>query len=167
MPSSEVPLIRPSAWRRFGPGFVLDDAAMAKPRSDFLAVAAERGFIHQCTDTEALDARLGAGPMTAYLGYDCTADSLHVGHLLGIMLLRLYQKSGHKPIALIGGGTTRIGDPSFRDEARPLLSDAEIARNIAGIRQAFAKFLKFGDGPSDAIMVNNADWLDELGYIRR
>jgi tyrosyl-tRNA synthetase len=138
---------------------------MAKPRSDFLAVAAERGFIHQCTDTEVLDARLAAGPMTAYLGYDCTADSLHVGHLLGIMLLRLYQKSGHKPIALIGGGTTRIGDPSFRDEARPLLSDAEIARNIAGIRQAFAKFLKFGDGPSDAIMVNNADWLDELRYI--
>jgi tyrosyl-tRNA synthetase len=165
MPSSEVPLISPSAERRFARRFVLDDAAMSKHRSAFLAAAQERGYIHQCTDVEALDAHLAAGPVTAYLGYDCTADSLHVGHLLGIMLLRLYQKSGHKPIALIGGGTTRIGDPSFRDEARPLLSDAEIARNIAGIRQAFAKFLAFGGGPTDAVMVNNADWLDELRYI--
>jgi tyrosyl-tRNA synthetase len=138
---------------------------MSNTRSAFLTTAAERGYIHQCTDLAALDARLAAGPVTAYLGYDCTADSLHVGHLLGIMLLRLYQKSGNKPIALIGGGTTRIGDPSFRDEARPLLSDEEIARNIAGIRQAFGKFLEFGDGPTDAIMVNNADWLDELRYI--
>jgi tyrosyl-tRNA synthetase len=138
---------------------------MSNTRSAFLTTAAERGYIHQCTDLAALDARLAAGPVTAYLGYDCTADSLHVGHLLGIMLLRLYQKSGHKPIALIGGGTTRIGDPSFRDEARPLLSDEEIARNIAGIRQAFSKFLEFGDGPTAAIMVNNADWLDELRYI--
>ena len=138
---------------------------MAKIRSAFLAAAQERGYIHQCTDLDALDARLASGTVTAYLGYDCTADSLHVGHLLGIMLLRLYQKSGHKPIALIGGGTTRIGDPSFRDEARPLLSDAEIARNIAGIRKAFTSFLAFGDGPTDAVMVNNADWLDELRYI--
>jgi len=144
---------------------VLDDAAMAKIRSAFLAAAQERGYIHQCTDLDALDARLAAGTVTAYLGYDCTADSLHVGHLLGIMLLRLYQKSRHKPIALIGGGTTRIGDPSFRDEARPLLTDAEIARNIAGIRKAFTSFLAFGDGPTDAVMVNNADWLDELRYI--
>ena len=134
-------------------------------KSPFLAAARERGFIHQCTDEAALDALLLARPVTAYLGYDCTADSLHIGHLVGIMLLRLYQQCGHKPIALMGGGTTRIGDPSFRDEARPLLSDEQIARNMAGIRTTFAKYLTFGDGPSDAIMVNNADWLDELRYI--
>jgi len=138
---------------------------MPNHRSDFLAAAQERGFIHQCTDFAALDERLAAGVVTAYLGYDCTADSLHVGHLIGIMLLRLYQQSGHRPIALMGGGTTRIGDPSFRDEARPLLDDEQIARNMAGIRETFAKFLHFGDGPTDAIMVNNAEWLDELKYI--
>jgi tyrosyl-tRNA synthetase len=161
MPSIEVPLIRPSARHIF----VLDEPAMSNPRSAFLAAARERGFIHQCTDIEALDTRLADGVVTAYLGYDCTADSLHVGHLIGVMLLRLYQQSGHKPIALMGGGTTKIGDPSFRDEARPLLSDAEIARNMAGIRQTFSKFLTFGDGPTDAAMVNNAEWLDELRYI--
>jgi len=138
---------------------------MSTLKSSFLIAAHERGFIHQCTDEAALDALLAAGPVTAYLGYDCTADSLHVGSLLGIMLLRLYQRSGHKPIVLMGGGTTRIGDPSFRDEARPLLDDAQIARNMVGIRQTFTKFLTFGDGPTDAIMVNNADWLDELKYI--
>src|SRR5271154_1501785 len=161
MPSSEVPLISPSAWRRF----VLGKAAMSNARSAFLVAAAERGFIHQCTDLAALAARLAAGPVTAYLGYDCTADSLHIGNLVGVMLLRLYQKSGHKPIALIGGGTTRIGDPSGKDEARQLLSEEVIAANMAGIRQTFAKFIEFGDGPSDAVMVNNADWLDELRYI--
>ena len=134
-------------------------------KSPFLIAAHERGFIHQCTDEAALDALFRAGPVTAYLGYDCTADSLHIGHLVGIMLLLLYQQSGHKPITLIGGGTTRIGDPSFRDEARPLLSDEQIAHNMAGIRKTFAKFLTFGDGPTDATMVNNADWLDELKYI--
>jgi tyrosyl-tRNA synthetase len=138
---------------------------MSTPKSPFLIAAHERGFIHQCTDEAALDALFAAGPVTAYLGYDCTADSLHIGHLVGIMLLRLYQRSGHKPIALMGGGTTRIGDPSFRDEARPLLDDAQIAQNMAGIRKTFAKFLAFGDGPTDAMMVNNADWLDELKYI--
>jgi tyrosyl-tRNA synthetase len=139
---------------------------MSTLRSDFLNTASERGFIHQCTDLAALDARLAGGaPVAAYLGYDCTADSLHIGHLIGIMLLRLYQRSGHKPITLMGGGTTRIGDPSFRDEARPLLDDAQIASNMAGIRQTFAKFLTFGDGPTAAVMVNNADWLDELRYI--
>jgi tyrosyl-tRNA synthetase len=143
---------------------VLDERAMPA-KSPFLAAAHERGFIHQCTDEAALDAQLLGGPVTAYLGYDCTADSLHIGHLVGIMLLRLYQQSGHKPIALMGGGTTRIGDPSFRDEARPLLDDAQIARNMAGIRTAFARFLQFGEGPTDAVMVNNADWLDELKYI--
>src|SRR4051794_28127414 len=134
-------------------------------RSAFLAAAAERGFIHQCTDMEALDARLRAGPLTAYIGYDCTADSLHVGSLVGIMLLRLFQQTGNKPIVLMGGGTTRIGDPSGKDEARQLLDDGTIAQNMAGIRKVFANFLRFGDGPGDAAMVNNADWLDELRYI--
>ncbi len=132
----------------------------------FLTAARERGYVHQCTDEAALVERLGTGhPVAAYIGYDCTADSLHIGSLLGIMLLRLYQRSGHKPIVLMGGGTTRIGDPSGKDESRPLLTDADIARNMAGILQVFAKFLTFGDGPTDAVMVNNADWLDELHYI--
>jgi tyrosyl-tRNA synthetase len=144
---------------------MLDDAAMSTPRSPVLAAALERGFIHQCTDMEALDERLLAGRLVAYVGYDCTADSLHVGSLVSIMLLRLLQRCGHKPIVLMGGGTTRIGDPSGKDEARRLLDDAEIARNMAGIRTIFAKFLKFGDGPDEAVMVNNADWLDELRYI--
>ena len=138
---------------------------MSTPRSTFLLTAIERGFVHQCTDLEALDARLRGGRVTGYLGYDCTADSLHVGNLVGIMVLRLFQKCGHKPIVLMGGGTTRIGDPSGKDEARRLLDDAEIARNMAGIRTVFTKFIEFGDGSSDAIMVNNADWLDELRYI--
>ncbi len=138
---------------------------MSTPHSAFLTAALERGFVHQCTDLDALDDRLSTGCVTAYVGYDCTADSLHVGSLLSIMLLRLLQKSGHKPIVLMGGGTTRIGDPSFRDTARPLLDDAAIAANMAGIRKVFTKFLDFGDGPSDAVMVNNADWLDELRYI--
>jgi tyrosyl-tRNA synthetase len=144
---------------------MLDDEAMSTPHSPFLATALERGFIHQCTDIEALDDRLRTGRLAAYVGYDCTADSLHVGSLVSIMLLRLFQKCGHKPIVLMGGGTTRIGDPSGRDEARQLLDDAEIARNMAGIRSVFTKFIDFGDGPGDAMMVNNADWLDELHYI--
>ena len=144
---------------------MLDDVAMSTPRSTFLSTAIERGFIHQCTDFETLDQRLCDGSVTGYVGYDCTADSLHVGSLVGIMLLRLFQKSGHKPIVLMGGGTTRIGDPSGKDEARRLLDDGEIARNMAGIRTVFAKFIEFGDAPCDAIMVNNADWLDELRYI--
>src|ERR1700686_5253336 len=165
MPSSEGPLIRPSAERRFGRRFVLDERAMSDTRSDFLAAAAERGFIHQCTDLAALDARLQAGPVTAYVGYDCTADSLHIGNLTGIMLLRLFQQTGHKPIVLMGGGTTRIGDPSGRDESRQLLGDAAIAHNMASIRKVFANFLQFGTRATDAVMVNNADWLDELRYI--
>src|SRR6267143_61948 len=171
IPSSEVPLISPRAHHilgeRSGPVGVpmLDDTAMATLRSPFLAAAIERGFVHQCTDFETLDERLRNGRVTGYIGYDCTADSLHVGSLVGIMLLRLFQSCGHKPIVLMGGGTTRIGDPSGKDEARRLLDDTEIARNMAGIRTVFAKFIDFGDGPSDAAMVNNADWLDELHYI--
>src|SRR5438477_6994838 len=152
MPSSEVPLISPSAGRRF----VLDEAAMSKVRSAFLATAQERGYIHQCTDLAALDARLAAGPLTAYIGYDCTADSLHIGSLLGIMLLRLFQQTGNKPVVLMGGGTTKIGDPSGRDETRRLLSDEQIAQNMEGIKRVFAKFVDFGGGSGDAVMVNNA-----------
>jgi tyrosyl-tRNA synthetase len=135
------------------------------PTSDFLAEATARGFVHQCTDTEALDAALRAGTVTAYVGFDCTADSLHVGNLVGIMILRLLQRCGHRPVVLVGGGTTRIGDPSGKDESRQLLSDEQIAANMAGVRQCFAPFIGFGDGACDAIMVNNADWLDALGYI--
>ena len=133
--------------------------------SAFLLEAQARGFVHQCTDAEALALALEAGPVSAYIGFDCTADSLHVGSLVPIMLMRLLQKHGHRPLPLMGGGTTKIGDPSGKDETRQLLSDAVIATNMAGIARVFAAFLRFGDGPADAMMVNNADWLDGLGYI--
>lgn len=134
-------------------------------KSDFLQTLQSRGFIHQCTDAASLDAAAQKGPITAYIGFDCTADSLHVGSLLPIMMLRHLQKTGHKPIVLMGGGTTRVGDPSGKDEARQLLTDEVIAQNMAGIKKVFAKYLNFGNGPTDAIMVNNADWLDKLEYI--
>lgn len=134
-------------------------------RSDFVRAVVERGYLHQCTDLEGLDGLAAEQRVTAYIGFDCTAPSLHAGSLVSIMLLRRLQQAGHKPIVLMGGGTTRIGDPSFRDESRPLLDDAKIAENMAGIQKVFAKFLTFGDGPLDAIMVNNADWLDKLEYI--
>ncbi|HEY4042758.1 MAG TPA: tyrosine--tRNA ligase [Rhodopila sp.] len=133
--------------------------------NSFLEEATARGFVFQCTDTDALAASMRAAPITAYIGFDCTADSLHVGSLVQIMILRLLQKHGHKPLVLLGGGTTRIGDPSGKDESRQLLTDETIAANMAGIRRCFAPFLRFGDGPSDALLVNNADWLDNLGYI--
>lgn len=135
------------------------------PKSEFLKNFVARGYLHQCTDLEALDTLAGRETIVAYTGYDCTAPSLHVGHLISIMMLRLLQRSGHKPIVLIGGGTTRVGDPTGKDESRPLLTDAQIDENISGIRKAFERFLTFGDGPTDAIMVNNADWLDKLQYI--
>ncbi|MBL6081015.1 tyrosine--tRNA ligase [Belnapia sp. T18] len=138
---------------------------MTGPDSDFLRQAQERGYIHQVTDAEALSARLREGVVSGYIGFDCTADSLHVGHLVSIMLLRLMQRSGHRPVVLMGGGTTKVGDPSFRDEARPLLDDAAIERNKAGIRRVFDRFLRFGEGASDAIMLDNAEWLDGLRYI--
>ncbi len=138
---------------------------MHQARSDFLRVMVERGFLHQCTDFEGLDALAATNRVTAYIGFDATADSLHVGSLMQIMILRWLQKTGHKPIVLMGGGTTKIGDPSGRDEARQLLTEETIERNIAGIRRVFDRFLRFGDGPDDAIMVNNAEWLDELRYI--
>ena len=134
-------------------------------RSAFLHVLSERGFIHQCTDLEALDIRLSGGTGTAYNGFDLTADSLHVGHLIPIMMLRWFQRTGNRPIALMGGATTRLGDPSFRDTSRPLLSEEQIAGNLAGIRRIFERFLSFGDGPTDALMVNNADWLGSLKYL--
>jgi tyrosyl-tRNA synthetase len=133
--------------------------------TDFLHEATARGFVFQCTDAEALNAALRAGPSAGYIGFDCTADSLHVGSLVQIMLLRLLQRCGHRPVVLMGGGTTRIGDPSFRDEARQLLTDAQIAANMAGIKRCFDPFIRFGEGATDAIMPNNADWLDKLGYI--
>lgn len=138
---------------------------MAQFRSEFLATLAARGFIHQMTDETALDARAVAGPITAYIGFDCTAPSLHVGSLVQIMMLRWLQKTGHRPIVLMGGGTTRIGDPSGRDETRKLLDDQAIATNMAGIKRCFARFLSFGDEPGGAVMVNNADWLNGLAYI--
>ena len=131
----------------------------------FLETIRERGFLHQCTDAPGLASLLEGPSVPAYIGFDCTADSLHVGSLVSIMLLRRYQQAGHKPIVLMGGGTTKVGDPSGKEEARPLLSDEQIAANMAGIRRVFEKFLTFGDGPSDAVMVNNADWLDSLSYI--
>ncbi|RVU38072.1 tyrosine--tRNA ligase [Hwanghaeella grinnelliae] len=138
---------------------------MANPKSDFLRIVTERGFVHQCTDADGIDAETAKGPMPAYIGFDATATSLHAGSLLPIMLLRWLQKTGNKPIVLMGGGTTRVGDPSGKDESRKLLTDEQIADNIAGIKRVFAKFLTFGDGPTDAVMVNNDDWLRGLNYI--
>ncbi|CAH2601500.1 tyrosine--tRNA ligase [Rhodovastum atsumiense] len=135
------------------------------PSADFLHEATERGFVFQCTDTEGLEAALKAGIVSGYIGFDCTADSLHVGHLLPLMLLRLLQRHGHRPVPLLGGGTTRIGDPSFREEARQLLTDAQIAANMAGIRRNIEQLMRLGDGPTDAVMPNNAEWLDKLSYI--
>ena len=134
-------------------------------KSDFMNVLHERGYVHQCTDAAGLDDRAAGGIVTAYIGFDCTADSLHVGSLLQIMLLRWLQKTGHRPIVLMGGGTTKVGDPSGKDSARQLLSESQIAANMAGIRSVFEKFLTFGDGPADAAMANNADWLDGLAYV--
>ena len=135
------------------------------PNSDFLREATARGFLHQCTDLDALGTALNAAPLTAYIGFDCTADSLHIGSLTQIMILRLLQRHGHRPVVLMGGGTTRIGDPSGKDESRKMLTDAAIAANMAGIQRCFTPYLRFGDGASDAVLANNADWLDRLGYI--
>src|SRR5580658_4788889 len=128
-------------------------------KSDFLRALHERGFIHQITDADALDARAQSGVISAYIGFDATADSLHIGSLVQIMLLRHLQRSGHRPIVLMGGGTTKVGDPSGRDETRQLLSESQIEANIAGIRQIFEHYLDFGGGPTGAIVVNNDDWL--------
>ena len=138
---------------------------MSAYKSDFLKVLASRGFIHQVSEPDALDALALKGPITGYIGFDCTAPSLHVGSLLPIMMLHWMQQTGHKPIALMGGGTTRVGDPSGKDESRKILTDADIAANLSGIRTVFDKFLKFGDGKTEALMMNNNDWLAPLNYI--
>jgi len=136
-----------------------------EPRSATTRTLVERGYVNQVTDLAGVDRAFAAGIVPVYAGFDATADSLHVGHLLPIMALRRLQQAGHKPIVLIGGGTTRIGDPSFRSAARPMLSEDEIAANVAGIRKVFERLLTFGDGPTDALMVNNADWLDRMAWI--
>ncbi len=136
-----------------------------RPKSDFLAALIERGYVHQCSDYEGLDARAAAGELIAYIGFDCTAPSLHVGSLLPIMMLAWLQRTGGKPVPLMGGGTTRVGDPSGKDEARKMLSIETIEANKAGIRKVFSKFLTFGDGRTDAVMPDNAEWLTKLNYI--
>jgi tyrosyl-tRNA synthetase len=138
---------------------------MSAYKSDFLNVLASRGYIHQISEPEALDALARSSTITAYIGFDCTAPSLHVGSLLQIMMLYWMQQTGHRPIALMGGGTTRVGDPSGKDESRRILTDEAIAENLNGIRAVFAKFLKFGKGTRDAVMANNADWLNSLNYV--
>ena len=135
------------------------------PKSEFLQVMQARGYIHQITHPEALDEAARDGVVTAYVGYDATAPSLHVGNLITIMMLRRLQQTGHKPIVIVGGGTTKVGDPSGKDETRQLRSEAEIQANIASQKQAFARFLRFGEGPTDALMVDNDEWLSKLGYI--
>ena len=136
-----------------------------QPKSEFLRTMIARGFMQDCTDLEALDEALLEGVVPGYIGFDCTADSLHVGHLTQIMMLRWLQKTGHKPITLMGGGTTKIGDPSGKDEARQLLTTEQINANMAGIRDVFEKFLTFGDGAQDAVQPDNAEWLDQLNYV--
>lgn len=140
--------------------------APASFKSEFLQTLQARGYIHQITHPDELDAAAAGGIVTAYIGFDATAPSLHVGSLIQIMMLRRLQQAGHKPIVLMGGGTTKVGDPTGKDESRKLLSDADIAANIAGIKQVFARFLTFGDGPTDAVMVDNDAWLSKFGYVQ-
>ena len=135
------------------------------PKSEFLATLFARGFVHQCTDLQGLDEALGKGGLAAYIGFDCTASSLHVGNLLSIMRLSWLQRAGGKPLPLVGGGTTRVGDPSGKDESRKLLTIEQIDANKTSIQKTFAKFLKFGEGQSDALLLDNADWLAGLNYI--
>ena len=138
---------------------------MGNYKSEFLKTLQDRGYIKQATHEAELDAYCASGVPAAYIGIDATADSAHVGHLVGIMMLRRLQQAGGKPIVLIGGGTTKVGDPTDKEKSRPILTEDQIAANAEGIKRAYGRFLTFGDGPSDAIMVNNADWLDKLGYI--
>ena len=135
------------------------------PKSEFIRIMTERGFLADCTDYQALDEAVSKGGMPGYIGFDATANSLHVGSLIQIMMLRWLQKTGNKPITLMGGGTTKVGDPSFRDDERPLLTAAQIDGNIAGIKNVFSAYMVYGDGPSDALLINNAEWLDDLNYL--
>jgi len=138
----------------------------ARNQLEFIHILKDRGYLHQVSDEEGLRAAAAKGIVTAYAGYDCTAPSLHVGNLISIMMLRVFQRAGHKPIVLVGGGTTKVGDPSGKDESRKLLSQKEIDANKASIKTAFTKFLTFGDGPTDAILVDNDEWLKNLRYIK-
>lgn len=138
---------------------------MTSYKSDFLNVLQSRGLIHQVSDAEALDATCCKGPVTAYVGYDATATSLHIGNLISVTMLYWFQQTGHRPITLMGGGTSMVGDPSFRDDQRQLLTVEKIAENIEGIKKIFGKMLTYGDGPTDALMINNADWLLKLNYV--
>ncbi|MEM7644363.1 MAG: tyrosine--tRNA ligase [Pseudomonadota bacterium] len=135
------------------------------PKSDFLHAISDRGFVADCTDLEGLDEAFRTKVVTGYIGFDLTATSLHIGNLVQIMLLRWMQKTGHRPITLMGGGTTKVGDPSGKDEMRKILSVEQIEENAQGIRQVFSRFISYGDGPTDSPLVNNAEWLDKLGYI--
>ncbi len=138
---------------------------MTQFKSDFLNVMQERGFLHQCSNFEALDAKLAAGPVSAYCGFDPSAKSLHIGHLVPIMMMHWFQKTGNKPYTLVGGGTGMIGDPSFKDKTRPMLTVEDINNNAEAIRQNYAKFITYGNGANDATMLNNADWLMKLNYM--
>ncbi len=135
------------------------------PKSDFMATMMARGFLADCTDYQGLDDALIAGVVPAYIGFDATATSLHVGSLIQIMMLRWLQKTGHKPITLMGGGTTKVGDPSFRADERPLLTEEQINANIVGIQQVFAAYISYDNSPTGALMLNNAEWLDDLRYL--
>ena len=135
------------------------------PKSEFLHTMRERGFFADCTDFEGLDKALRGQVVPGYIGFDATAESLHVGSLIQVMMLRWLQKTGHKPIVLMGGGTTKVGDPSFRADERPLLSPERIKSNIAGIKKVFSRFVRFGDNETDAVMPDNAEWLDGLNYL--
>src|SRR5690349_1271578 len=147
------------------PRAISRDNEMSAFKSDFLRVLDERGFIHQISDPEGLDDLFATESVSAYIGFDATAKSLHAGSLIQIMMLHWMQKTGHRPIALMGGGTSMIGDPSFKDEARKLLTPSDIEANLVGIRRNFAPYLNFGEGPRDAMMVNNADWLMDINYV--
>ena len=157
----------------FGPAMLRPgDLSPENPRmsdqpfeSEFLRTMQARGFIHQITHPAELDAAARAGPISAYIGFDATAPSLHVGSLIQIMMLRRFQQAGHKPVVLMGGGTTKVGDPTDKDASRPLLTDAQIQGNIASIKGVFERFLTFGDGPTDAVMVDNDEWLSKFGYV--
>jgi tyrosyl-tRNA synthetase len=141
------------------------DIASFRPKSDFVRVMQERGYIHQCSDLEALDKAASEGVVTAYVGYDATATSLHIGNLISVMMLRRLQQTGHRPIVVMGGGTTKVGDPSGKDTQRQMLTDEKIAANIASIQTVYERFLTFGSGPKDAFMVDNDVWLSKFGYV--
>jgi tyrosyl-tRNA synthetase len=141
------------------------DIATFKPKSDFIRVMQERGYIHQCSDVEDLDKLAAEGVVTAYVGYDATATSLHIGNLISLMMLRRLQQAGHRPIVVMGGGTTKVGDPSGKDTQRQMLTEDRIAANIASIKTVFDRFLSFGFGAADALMVDNDEWLSRFGYV--